>query len=76
MGARVDNSAGLLRYQANGDDATGLLSDDDGVVDPWTSLSLVEGTQPSVTVTVLNVTGQSATLAGWIDYNRDGIFVN
>ncbi len=56
--------------------ATGTPSDDDGVLDPQTDLELIPGTQPTVTVAVTNNTAKEALLAGWIDYNADGVFDN
>ena len=52
------------------DNATGV-SDEDGV-----SLADVAGgaSTYSTTVTVVNSTGADATIAGWIDFNRNGTF--
>jgi len=42
------------------------------VIDPARSRQLVEGQQPKVSLTVTNTSRKEATLAGWIDYSRDG----
>jgi hypothetical protein len=78
MGASVDGDTGALQNAAaNADSADGMLpSDEDGLVNPVADLQLTVGTQPSVKVWVTNTTGANATLYGWIDYNRDGIFDN
>lgn len=64
------NSAG-----ATGDDAAvsaDVIDDEDGVTS-FSNLS-VGATSYSVSVAVTNTTGANATLVGWIDFNRDGVF--
>lgn len=60
---------GIPNVGANGDDVTGV-DDEDGVTIP----ALVENTAASVTVRVTNLTGSTARLYGWIDFNGDGVF--
>lgn len=54
-----------------GDDVTGIPDDEDGV-----SLGSLATTMTSysVLVGVKNTTGSNATLVGWVDFDRDGIF--
>jgi len=47
--------------------------DEDGVLSPLDLLG-TEGASPSITLLATNVTGSQATLSGWIDYNRNGVF--
>ena len=61
----------FTRLSAPGD---GL--DEDGLVEPAQDLVLTVGTAPDVRVRATNTTGLAATLYGWIDYNRDGVFGN
>lgn len=76
MGAAVDQEAPARQSaNADGDDTFGG-DDEDGLVDPATDLTLVAGIQPTVRVLVTNNTGNPATLYGWIDFNRDGVFDN
>ena len=86
LGGSSDAEAnGLPHWRASGDDQSTLLSksssatavdDEDGVRSPLTDLVITAGSQPSVSVTVTNQTGQSAMLYGWIDVNADGVFDN
>ncbi len=75
LGASVDGDSGTLQNaNADADDIDGALPDDeDGVLDPL-DLHATIGTQPTVTLLATNMTGDVATLFGWIDYNRDGVF--
>ena len=59
---------------ATADDTTGTPDDEDGV----TTLPTVTTTSTTVplSVSVLNNTGAPATLACWIDFNRDGDFLD
>jgi hypothetical protein len=77
LGVSVDGDTGLLQnVWANADDVDQALPDDeDGVVDPL-NLSGTENTTPRVSLRATNTTGTAAILAGWIDYNRDGVFDN
>ncbi|GEM_PF-3375164 len=58
---------------ASGDDAT-LFDDEDGV-NP-VDLLLTAGVAPVVRMTVTNTSGATATVSGWIDYDKDGVFDN
>lgn len=55
---------------ADGDDSS-ATDDDDAVADP---IAMVAGQPVSVDVFVTNITGQPATLAGWIDLDASGTF--
>ena len=60
---------------ANGDDAATsatVIDDEDGVAS-FNALA-ANATSYSVSVTLANTTGANATLTGWIDFNRNGIF--
>ncbi|WP_442506610.1 GEVED domain-containing protein [Novipirellula sp. SH528] len=76
LGDTVDSDSGTLQnVRANADDVDGALPDDeDGVFDPANDLLGKVGAAPTVTLLVTNSTGNTATLAGWIDYNNDGVF--
>lgn len=71
LGASVDPEADATGFDGSGDDVLDL-ADEDGVAsfDPLTVLS---GTY-STTVAVTNDLGTNATLAGWIDFDGDGLF--
>ncbi len=75
LGNTVDGDNGTLQnITANADDVDGALPDDeDGVLSPIDLLGTV-GAAPTVTLLATNTTGSAATLAGWIDYNRNGVF--
>ena len=75
LGNTVDGDDGTLQNAAaNADDVNGTLADDeDGVLNPLDLLGTI-GAAPTVTLLVTNRTGSTATLAGWIDYDRDGVF--
>ena len=77
LGARVDGEANATQSgRANGDDTTTLPDDEDGVIEPAQDLVLTVGTAPVVRVRATNATGSVATLYGWIDINRNGVFEN
>lgn len=77
MGARVDSDAnGVPGARANGDDTTASPNDEDGLIEPAQDLALTIGTAATVRVRATNVTATAATLYGWIDINRDGVFDN
>ena len=70
-----DADAGTLQNAAaDADDTTGTPDDEDGV----TTLPSVSTTSTSVplSVAMLNNTGSPATLACWLDFNRDGDFLD
>ncbi len=76
LGSRVDSEADASpNSRANGDDF-GPLADEDGLLESAQDLLLTAGTVPIVRVRATNATGSAATLYGWIDYNRDGVFSN
>src|SRR5207244_821920 len=50
--------------------------DEDGLNEPAQDLVLTVGTAPVVRARATNTTGSAATLYGWIDINRDGVFNN
>jgi fimbrial isopeptide formation D2 family protein/uncharacterized repeat protein (TIGR01451 family) len=80
LGMLVDvESDALPNVPANGDDKTntGSTDDEDGV--PYLSqFNVSAGNSPKVPVLVSNLAagGPPATLYGWIDYDRDGVFDN
>nr|MBA3481138.1 FG-GAP repeat protein [Pirellulales bacterium] len=78
LGANVDGDGGALQNTtANADDVNGALPDDeDGLTSPAADLVLTVSAQPTVSVRATNSTGAAATLYGWIDYDRDGVFEN
>ncbi len=78
MGASVDDDDGTLQNAAaDADDVNHALPDDeDGLNYPLGDLTLTIGAQPAVNVIVTNLTGSTATLFGWIDYNNNGLFDN
>ncbi len=79
LGQRVDAEAnGLPGSKANGDDSfvSPAADDEDGVIDPNVDLLVTAGSMPQVRLRATNTTGNAATLYGWIDVNRDGVFDN
>ena len=77
LGARVDGEADAApNSKANGDDIATLPDDEDGLIEPAQDLLLTVGTAAVVRVRATNSTGSTATLYGWIDFNRDGMFDN
>jgi hypothetical protein len=79
LGARVDGEDDAApNAAANGDDlvTSGGNDDEDGILEPAHDLLLTVGTFPIVRVRATNTTSADATLYGWIDYNRDGVFDN
>ena len=78
LGAGVDGEPGLFQNANAGLDdqvATGGRDDEDGVLSPL-DLNGTSGAAPTVTVLATNRTGRLATLTGWIDFNRNGVFDN
>ncbi len=74
MGANEDNELdGQRNNMALGDDNNpgGQPDDEDGVTLPT---QIIAGQTALITVTVVNTTGQNATLYGFIDWNGDGDF--
>ena len=77
LGARVDGETDAApSVRADGDDITGAGTDEEGLIEPAVDLRVTQGTSPVVRTRVTNLTGQTATLYGWIDYNGDGVFDN
>ncbi len=77
LGASVDGEGDAsATSRANGDDIASLPNDEDGLIEPSQDLVLTAGTSSVVRVRATNTTGTVATLYGWIDYNRDGVFDN
>lgn len=69
LGAAVDGEAdGQPTLSANGDDATGAVDDEDGLVIP----GFTPGTTANAMVTVRNGGFTAGFLQGWVDWNRDG----
>ena len=78
LGAGVDGDTAAQQVTgAQGDDlfAAGGRDDEDGVLNPL-DLQATVGTNPVVTIQATNKTNQAATLYGWIDLNRNGLFEN
>lgn len=75
LGTTVDADSGSLQnIRANADDVDSSLPDDeDGVLDPL-DLRATVGAAPIITVLSTNSTSDQAILAGWIDYNQNGVF--
>jgi hypothetical protein len=74
IGAVEDNETnGQPNSTASGDDNAGLVNDEDGVQIP---AGIQQGQSIVITVTVLNATGSSATLYGFVDWNGDGDFAD
>ena len=55
---------------------TTMPDDENGLIEPAQDLLLTVGSAPVVRVRATNTTGSAATLFGWIDFNRDGVFDN
>jgi hypothetical protein len=74
IGATVDVEAdGQSSTTANGDDNTGTPDDEDGI-DYATLPLFLSGATTTLNVPVMNMTGSSAKLVAWIDFNKDGDF--
>ena len=78
LGAGVDGEPGnqqSLTAMLDDQFTTGGRDDEDGVLN---SLDLINtlGAPPVVTLQATNLTGRSAKLSGWIDYNQNGVFDN
>jgi hypothetical protein len=72
LGSLVDREAnGLPTAIASGDDLSGLIDDEDGVV---LASPLAPGSLGSVSVAVTNTTASPAFLQGFLDFNADGDF--
>ena len=72
LGSKIDiETEGIPSTNADGDDLNNV-DDEDGVA-VFPSLA-TSSSSYSLTVNVTNTTGKSATLKGWIDFNRNGTF--
>ncbi len=76
LGARVDAEANAFQSSNSQGDDGGPTDDEDGVIEPSRDLVFTAGTTPKVRLRATNISGASATLYGWIDLNRDGVFDN
>ena len=75
LGLFVDGEPGAqTNATATGDDVAGALSDENGLVDPSQLSTFEAGAAPVVDLIFTNTSGQAATLYGWIDFNRNGVF--
>ncbi len=69
-----DNDPGTLQdAPATADDTTGTPDDEDGVTAPTI---FTNDTSVDLDVSALNNTGAAATLACWIDFDKNGVFAN
>ncbi|MBL8810408.1 MAG: FG-GAP repeat protein, partial [Planctomycetaceae bacterium] len=78
LGAGVDGDAGTSQGASAGADdlfSVGGRDDEDGVTNHMDLFATI-GATPKVTLTATNRTNKAATLYGWIDLNRDGVFDN
>ncbi|GEM_PF-1198032 len=74
IGAIVEGDDGSLQNaNATADDTSGTDDEDFNLSD---SLFLVQGAAGSIKVNVTNTIGSAATLYGWVDFNRNGVFEN
>jgi hypothetical protein len=74
IGATVDAEAnGTGGTLANGDDTAGTPDDEDGITTAPPILIACTNSY-TITVPVSNSTGTNATLGGWVDFNRNGVF--
>lgn len=74
LGVNIDRELnGQPSPTANADDVNGVIDDEDGV---QLTSPLSPGTTATFNVNVTNTTGQTAFLQGFIDFNRDGDFLD
>jgi len=74
IGTTTDTDSGLLQdANASLDDTTntGSVDDEDGVT---LGALTTASTTYTATVNVTNTTGSNATLVGWVDFNKNGLF--
>lgn len=71
LGSTVDTDADASGFTGAGDDTSGV-DDENGV----TAFPAISDLSPaySMTVNLANSTGADATVAGWIDFDADGLF--
>jgi uncharacterized repeat protein (TIGR01451 family) len=74
LGTTVDAEADGQGTNATstGDDTTGAPDDEDGVTLP----TFTEGVATPLNFTLMNMTGTTAKLCGWIDFNKNGVYDN
>lgn len=70
LGRGVDADDGSLQSTAAD------LDEDDAIATSLPDFDLLPATTPELVVSATNLTNDDAVLAGWIDYNRDGVFDN
>lgn len=70
LGSAVDEEPDAAGLTGTDDDSTGTDDEDAATLAPLSALS----TTYSATLNVTNTSGAEATLAGWIDTDRDGVF--
>jgi len=76
LGSQIDADTGLLNNaNADADDTTGVPDDEDGVAF-FPVLDTVAGQTYTVNLTVTNTTLANAFIGGFIDFNRDGDFLD
>lgn len=78
LGGGVDGEAGTHQsLRANLDNlfTTGGRNDEDGVMSSL-DLTATVSSMPTITLSATNTTSAAATLSGWIDVNRNGVFDN
>jgi hypothetical protein len=76
LGSKVDADNGTLQNaSANADDTTGNPDDEDGLLPP-PIMSTVAGQGYTLSTYVTNTTGETAYLTAYIDFNRDGDFLD
>ncbi|HMK08555.1 MAG TPA: GEVED domain-containing protein, partial [Anaerolineales bacterium] len=77
LGATVDDEAnGQPNAGATGDDAA-TVDDENGIaVFPPLDTTMTSYTIPAANIATTNTTGSTATLYGFIDFNRDGDFLD
>ena len=78
LGGGVDGEAGTQQSLSAYHDnlfTTGGRNDEDGVLSSL-DLTATVGSIPTITLSATNTTSAAATLSGWIDINRNGVFDN
>jgi len=76
LGSVVDADDGTLQNAAaTADDTTGTPNDEDGV-SSFPPLPTLSGLTYTVPVTVTNTTASAAYLVGYLDFNKDGDFLD
>lgn len=76
IGTSVDNDSGSLQNAtANADDSDQTPDDEDGIAS-FPALDTTSGATYTVAVNVTNTTGSPAYLVGYLDFNKDGDFLD